>query len=268
MRIAHAAAAAFACAALAGGAQELEPGAGPPLLLRLDRSIELRVGAQRVTQGYGDWSEAAVFGTYRAGAHLLQAELASQRRFHDHGTYFALTDTYTLDADWYASLAAGAGDGAFFLPRYRVDAFIHRKLLADRSLVASLGWGHYRAPDGHIDRSVTLGAAYYSAPWVLQAAARRNESDPGSVEAWQYVVAATYGRQGRDLVIGRYGWGRESYLAIGPATSIVDFASREASLQWRHWLGPTQGFALALEHYRNPLYERSGASIAWFVQLR
>ena len=146
---------------------------------------------------------------------------------------------------------------------------MHRKLLADRRLVASLGWGHYRAPDGHIDRSVTLGAAYYfSSPWVLQAAVRQNESDPGSVRARQYFVAATYGRPGADIVVGRYGWGRESYLAIGPASALVDFSSREASLAWRHWFGARHGMSLALEHYRNPLYDRSGAALGYFMQFQ
>ena len=262
-------AAALACSAgLAALAQQ--PGDAPePLQLRLDRSLEVRAGAQHVTGGFGDWRDASVFGTYRTGRHLLQAELASQHRFHDAGTYAAVIDTYTFDDDWFASLAIGAGDGAFFLPRYRADAFVHRKLLRDRRLVATLGAGYYRAPDGHVDRSFTVGGAYYfEAPWVVQAAVRFNESDPGSVRARQQFVALTYGRERRDVVVARYGWGREAYLAISPGRALVDFASREATLQWRHWLDARQGVSIALEHYRNPLYERSGATVGWFASFQ
>ena len=257
-----------ACAAAGAFAQQQSAEPPQPLQLRLDRGLELRLGAQRVSGDLGDWRERSLWGSYRAGAHLLQAELASQRRFGDSGTYGALTDTVTLDADWFASLTLGAGDGAFFLPRYRADAFVHRKLLPDRRLVASLGVGYYRAPDGHIDRNVTVGGAnYFAAPWVVQAAVRFNESDPGSVRARQQFVAVTYGRERDDLVVGRYGWGRESYLAIGPARALVDFASREASIQWRHWFDARHGIAVGLEHYRNPLYERSGGFVSWIVDI-
>lgn len=262
-------AAIFACAA-APGARAQQPGDAPqPLQLRLDRALELRLGGQRVSGGLADWRDASLWATYRAGRHLLQAELAAQRRFHDAGTYAAVTDTYTFDEDWFASLTLGAGDGAFFLPRYRADMFIHRKLLRDKRLVASFGAGHYRAPDGHIDRSYTVGAAYYFAgPWVGQAAVRFNESDPGSVRARRQFVALTYGRERAALVVARYGWGREAYLAIGPARALVDFESREASVQWRRWFDAGHGVSLTLEHYRNPLYERSGATVGYFTDFR
>ena len=262
-------AAILACAATTSALAQEAGEAPQPLQLRLDRGLELRVGGQHVSGGLGDWRETALWGTHRAGRHLLQAELAAQRRFHDAGTYAAITDTYTIDDDWFASLTLGAGDGAFFLPRYRGDVFLHRKLLRDKRLVAALGAGHYRAPDGHIDRSYTVGAAYYFAtPWVAQAAVRFNESDPGSVRARQQFVALTYGRSRADVVVARYGWGREAYLAIGPARALVDFESREASLQWRHWFDAGHGVSLALEHYRNPLYRRSGATVGYFTSFR
>jgi YaiO family outer membrane protein len=46
-------------------------------------------------------------------------------------------------------------NGASYLPRYRVDAFINRKLLARRQLAASLGAGYYRASDDHVDRAAS-----------------------------------------------------------------------------------------------------------------
>lgn len=261
---------ALAACLAAAATHAQQPGEAPPALPPgLDRAVELRAGAQQVSGDVGDWRDITLLGTYRTGRHLLQAELAAQRRFHDSGTYAAINDTFTFDDDRFASIGVGAGDGAFFLPRYRVDAFVHRKLLPDRRLVASLGAGYYRAPDGHVDRSFTLGAAYYFAqPWVVQAAVRFNESDPGSVRARQQFVAVTYGRERADLVVARYGWGREAYLAIGPSRALVDFSSREASVQWRHWLDPVHGVSVALEHYRNPVYDRAGLAVGYFRSFR
>lgn len=253
-------------AAMTGVAQAQEP---PGMDLRLDRStLELRLGAQRLTAGYPSWREGTLLLTHRSGAHLWQAELSSQQRFGARGTFVSIMDTYTVNADWYASLALAAGDGAFFLPRRRVDAFLYRKLLEDRSLVAFAGVGDYRAPDGHEDRMLTVGAIkYFAAPWVLQGGVRFNESRPGPVRTRQQFVAATYGRAPDDQVTARYGWGREGYLAIAPGTLRVDFESREASLQWRRWIDRSQGVSVALEHYRNPFYHRSGVMVGYFITL-
>ncbi|HUP29102.1 MAG TPA: YaiO family outer membrane beta-barrel protein [Usitatibacter sp.] len=243
------------------------PEPGPSL--RLDRGmLELRLGAQRLSAGYPDWQEATVLLARRTGAHLWQAELASLERFGARGTYASIMDTYTLGPRWYASVALAAGDGAFFLPKHRVDAFLYRKLLDDASLVAYAGVGEYRAPDGHRDTSVSLGASrYFEAPWVIQGGVRFNESRPGSVRTRQQFVAATYGRAPGDQLVARYGWGREGYLAIAPGSFRVDFESREASLQWRHPVAPTHGMTVALERYRNPFYERSGIALGYFVAL-
>jgi YaiO family outer membrane protein len=266
---------ALASAALALGALTLAARADAPpgeagIALRLDRSsLELRLAAQQVSGGYGDWREAGVSGLYSHGDHVLRGELATLRRFNRSGSYVAVADTVTLDPDWYASVAAGAGDGAFYLPRYRFDAFAHRKLLAARSLVLSLGVGHYRSPDGHVDRSITAGALFYfAAPWIVQAGVRWNESDPGSVLARQQVVAVTYGRDPSAQLVARYTWGRESYLAIGPAASLVDFRSEEANIQWRYRLDRSQGISVAAEHYRNPAYHRTGLLLGYFVELK
>ena len=238
------------------------------LALRLDRaSIELRLGAQRLTAGYPRWREAGLLLTYPTGPHVLRAELAATDRFGERGTWLSVMDTFTLDRDWYASVAAGLGDGAFYLPRTRIDAFIHRKLLADRSLVAFAGMTGSRAPDGHRDRAIEIGAIqYFAGPWVLQGAVRFNESDPGDVRTRQQYLALSR-MSGNDQWTLRYGWGREGYLAIGPASALVDFASREASLRWRHALDRDSGITIALEHYRNPSYHRTGIALGYIVLL-
>lgn len=255
----------FATAALGAGPEA----DAPAVELRLDRAtLELRLSAQRLTAGFPGWGEASLLLGRAWGDHRLQAELSTADRFGARGTQMAVMDTYTIDPDWYATLAAAAGDGAFFLPRTRFDATLHRKLLADRRLVAFAGVTEYRAPDGHHDRAFTVGALhYFSAPWVLQAAMRYNESRPGGIRTRQQHIALTYGRAPGDLVVARYGWGREGYLAIGPATTLVDFASREGSVQWRHPVTRDFGLVVAAEHYRNSFYHRTGAAVGLFMDL-
>ena len=262
-------ASAFTSAALAQGA-DVSPEAAirtaPPQIAGTDRrNLELSTGAQSLTAGYGNWQDLTLRGTYGTGAHVLQGELSAQHRFNKDGTFVGISDTYTFNDDWYGSLALGAGDGAFYLPRYRVDATVYRKWLADRQLVSSVGVGYYNAPDGHVDRSLALGLVYYfKAPWIAEGGVRLNSSNPGGIRTQQQFVALTYGRDKQDLVSARYGWGGEGYLALTANTQLINFRSNEASLTWRHWVSPRSGFLVGANRYSNPLYRRTGITAGLF----
>lgn len=232
------------------------------------RGFEAYTSHHNITSGFDDWNEVGVRGTYQRGRHLFQGELAAMERWSEKGVYAAFGDTYTFNDDWYGSLTIGAGDGAEYLPRYRIDGFINRKLLAAKNLVGTLGAGYYRAPDGHIDRNVSIGGTYYfDFPLVVQGEVRFTHGSPGSVDTRQQFLAATYGREKATQVTGRYAWGSEGYQSIGPGAVLTNFRSKEASVNVRHWLGPTWGIDAALEHYRNPFYRRNGFVAGLFWQI-
>ena len=238
-----------------------------PDLAPMQLHMELTVGAQRLSNGYGHWRELGVRGTLSPASlpgHVLQGELSTHERFGESGNYAAVSDTYTFNEDWYGSLGLGVGDGAFYLPKYRVDATLYRKWLADRNLVTSVGGGYYAAPDGHSDRSLALGVIYYfKEPFIAEGGLRLNSSNPGGIRTQQQFVALTWGRHKQDLVTARYGWGGEGYLATGAGTQLVNFDSREASLSWRHWLTDRAGLALSINRYTNPAYTRDGVNIGF-----
>jgi YaiO family outer membrane protein len=228
----------------------------------------LYTSAQRLTAGLGNWQEIGVRGSRAVGAHVWQGEFASMRRFGESGNFIGLGDTYEFNPDWFGTLSVGAGDGASYLPRARVDGFINRKLLADRNLIATLGAGYYSAPDGHNDRSFSLGATYYfSEPWIVQGEVRFNNSRPGSVNTQQQFVAVTWGRDQQTQITARHAWGSEGYQSIGAGASLVNFKSRQTSLNVRHWLGKDWGVAAGVEQYHNPTYNRKGATLALFWEL-
>ena len=239
------------------------------LSLKLARSLELSAGGQTLTGGYASWRNVTLRGTYASGDHVLQGELSAKKEFGEAGNFVGVADTFTISPQWYASVGAGAGNGAFYLPRYRLDATLNRKWLARQNLVTSLGFGYYKAPDGHVDHGLNLSAAYYfDQPLVVEGGVRYNRSTPGAVVTHQQFLAATFGRDRRDLLSVRYGWGGEGYLTIAENTALVDFQSKEISLGWRHWIDSRTGFLADLNHYRNPFYERSGVNLAVFRQFK
>lgn len=231
------------------------------------RSIELDVGGEELTNGYGNWTNETLFGTYQVDQQVLQVELSAKEEFRSSGTYLGLADTITIDQDWFTRLSIGTGDGAFYLPRVRGDAFLSRKWLDQRNLITSIGVGYYEAPDGHIDRSLSFGSTYYfSTPWILEGGLRFNRSDPGSISTHQQFLAVTYGHEKQDVLTLRYGWGGEGYQEIAGNVSLVNFQSHEASIAWRHWLNANLGLLAKVDNYSNPYYQRKGANVGLFYQ--
>ena len=232
----------------------------------LARTLELSTGFQSLSGGYSNWRDVTLKGAYGLPSHLLQAEISLNRRFDKDGAFVGLSDTYTFNEDYYGSIAVGFGDGAFYLPRYRVDATLYKKWQPDRRLVTSIGAGYYKATDGHSDNSLSLGVVYYfDAPWVAEAGLRINNSNPGAIKTHQQFVAVTYGSNKQSLLTLRHGWGSEGYQTISSSNAqLVNFKSKETSVSWRYWVAPRTGIMLGANRYTNPSYIRSGANIGIF----
>ena len=231
----------------------------------MQRSLELSTGFQNLSAGFGNWRDVTLRGTYGLPSHVIQAELSLNHRFNKDGAFIGLSDTYTINDDWYANLAVGFGDGAFYLPRYRVDATLYKKWLPQRNLITSIGVGQYKAPDGHTDNTLSLGLVYYfDAPWVAELGLRANSSNPGAIKTQQQFLALTYGRVKENLVTVRHAWGNEGYQTIATNTQKINFASKESSITLRSWFAPRTGLLLSANRYSSPFYIRSGLNVGIF----
>jgi YaiO family outer membrane protein len=222
--------------------------------------------SQALSSGFGTWSAGYLRGVLPAGPRdTVSAELTRRAEFGSTGTYFAAGDTHVLSDDWYASLTAGASTGAFFLPHERLDATLHRKWLAGRNLVTSIGYTHVRASDAHRDHALALGGAYYwEGPWILEGAVRVNASQPGRVLSESQFLALTRGRDRQRLVVLRAEAGREAYQLIGPKAALSRFPSQSASLTWRQWVHGRWGWHCVAEIYHSPAYRRAGVTLGIF----
>ena len=220
-----------------------------------------------LSNGFGVWNGAYLRAFVTGGNHTFNGEVTGQREFGDTGVYLGAGDTYTFNPDWYGSLNLGSSVGGFFYPRFRVDGFINRKLLARRQMILSLGGGYYAAKDVHRDYSFSAGAVYYfAAPWIFETGVRFNVSTPGNVFSPSGFIAVTQGRNKHQYVVTRAGFAREAYQLIGPRAVLSDFISQEVSFTWRRWVGKSWGINAIGEYYHNPSYERGGASFGIFKE--
>jgi len=233
----------------------------------LTNFVEAGGSYRQLTNGFGDWSGGYVRGVYTTGNNTWNGEINGQNEFNDGGVYMAAGDTYILNSDWYASLTLGSSVGGFFWPRFRADAFLNRKLLGRKQLIATLGYGYYGAKDVHRDQSVFVGTTYYfTKPWIIEEGLRFNVSNPGAVFSPSGFVAVTEGRNKKHYVTVNADFGEEAYQLVGPTSVLTQFQSQSLTITWRQWTGKNWGFNLVADYYHSPFYERGGGSFGFFKE--
>ncbi len=233
----------------------------------LTNYIETGGSYMALTNGYGYWAGGYTRAVYQQGNDVWAAEVNGQRQFDDAGAYFAATDTHTFNPDWYGALTVGSSAGGFFWPRFRTDAFINHKNLGRKQLITTAGFGYYIAKDVHRNSNFFLGTTYYfEKPWIVEEGVYFNISNPGTVFAPSGFVAITQGRDKKQFVTVRAGFGEEAYQIVGPTTVLTQFNSQAVTITWRRWLGSNWGFNAVADSYHSPFYVRGGSSFGFFKE--
>jgi YaiO family outer membrane protein len=227
-------------------------------------TVELNGQVQSLSGAYPDGAATGLRASWRRERDFWTGFVGHERRFGASGEQAGVANTHTFSERWYTYAAAAASTETFFLPRYRVDGMLARKLGSENEWVVSASGFAAAAHDEHRDRSVGLGVIrYFGSGLIVDAGILWNRSSPGSVTARRQTLTATYA-QPRYSLSSRVGWGRESYQLIGASAELVDFASTEASVRYQRWLSSRAGATLIVEYYDNPFYRRGGLSLSVF----
>jgi YaiO family outer membrane protein len=236
--------------------------------------IELGGGHSSLSEPNGDWNDFYMRGSVSGGHNIFNGELTREARFGDSGWFYGLGVTRTVSENWYAQISAGgSAGGGFFIPRFRTDGLINRKLLRSRELVLTAGLGYDQSKTVNYDWRGQIGATYYfEFPVVLQGGITWTYANPGNILARSQFIAATEGHDKEHFVSLRYEWGREGYELIGapsfeiPAYNVLfDFPMHNITGTWRQWVGPNWGINLILEQQQEPAYHRWGGRAGVFI---
>src|SRR5215470_16229300 len=121
--------------------------------------IEAGGGHSALSGGNADWNDFYLRGSISGGHNVFNGELTHEARFGDSGWFYGVGLTRTISENWYAQVSAGgsAGDG-FFIPRFRTDGLINRKLLRGRQLVLTAGLGFDQSKTVNRDLRGQIGA--------------------------------------------------------------------------------------------------------------
>lgn len=230
--------------------------------------VEAGAGGSALSNHFGRWYGQYLKGEYQSDPqNRWSGEFWNQKEFGDSGIYGAIGNTHVFNDEWFSSVNIGSSSGGFFLPRYRVDAFINKKWLEQKQLITTLGVGVYKATDVHRDESLFLGGTYYfNSPWIVQGGVRFNTSNPGSVHSTSQFLAVTQGRDKQRFVTLRYGFGEEAYQIVGAGQNLSEFHSQIISLELKQWFRDDMGMTVHTERYFSPNYDRNGVLVGLFKE--
>ena len=233
--------------------------AAPPAAAA-QHALEVGASHQWVSNDYGDWG--SVYARYQRQTTLdvWYADALAEYAFGDRGLFGGLAYRRELSARTFASVGAGVGSGAFFLPRARGDASGGVRWGPSRRLVSTLGATYLRYRGPYRDVALTLATAAYFRGAVAEVGVRANRSTPGDVSSQRAFAAVTIAAAPGQTVIVRGDAGTEGYLLLGPSTAQVAFASRGATVAWRARVSPRWTLTASTEAYKNPFYSRVGVS--------
>ena len=219
-----------------------------------------------VSAPFAPWGDAYFRGLMSGGNNKFNGELTRQVHYGDIGWFYNLGWTRTWSPDWYTEISAGTSTRGFFLPKFRTDGFVNRKLLARRQLIVTGGLGYDKSKTVNTATRYTAGGTYYfEHPFVVQGGVTWTHANPGSILARSQYLAVSQGHDKEHYITVRAEIGREGYELIGPQTSLFNFAVHNYSANWRQWLGPSWGFNMSFESENNFTYHRFGGGLGFFM---
>lgn len=216
------------------------------------------------------WNDVYVRGAVSSTKNVFNYEFIRQTRFNDSGWFYSGNWTRVWSENWYTELGAGSSIGGFTIPKLRVDALVHRKLLARKQMVFTAGVGYDKSKSVNTARRGQGSVTYYFDRWplIVEGGLMMTHANPGDVWARSQWASISEGHDKEHFVSLRYEFGREAYELIkgqnGPAT-LFDFPIRNYSVNWRQWIGLNWGVNLSFEHEGNPHYHRNGGLIGFFL---
>jgi YaiO family outer membrane protein len=229
--------------------------------------IEIDGSHSALSDSQPSWNDVYLRGGMSFSSNTVNLEFSRQSRFGDSGWFYNGGWVHTWAPKWYTDVHLGTSTGSFFLPRFRVDGFVHRKVLSREQLVLNFGAGYDKSRLQASAYRITPGAAYYfdRFPLVLEGGVTWTQSNPGSVVARSQYVALTEGRAKEHYLAVRAEVGREAYEIIQGQATAFNFPIRNFAGTWRQWLAPNWGLNFNVERDGNPFYHRLGGTIGIFL---
>ncbi|WP_176215587.1 YaiO family outer membrane beta-barrel protein [Sporomusa malonica] len=219
---------------------------------------------------YGDWKTLSL-GFYRKERPDLTwyTQLSHLSRPEGSGQLAAVGAFKDWSDSFYTYTSLSAGTESAYLPRTRVDNNFNFKFGPEKRLVGSVGGSYIQYFGDHKDYILSAGIMAYLKNSVAEYRIFRNQSDPGSVDSYSYLLSLSYGQDKHQWTTATFSSGKQAYLATYLATpQEVNQNSRMLTLNHRRWLGSEHGFFGDISYVElENSYHKTGVSLGFFREL-
>lgn len=224
--------------------------------------VEGNVFAQRVTNGFGDWSGVYMRGVRPSPKNTFTVDALRLQAFNQTGLLIGAAHRHDWNNTFFHVLGANLGSGVPILPDYRVDGLLGVRFGGRKEWQATGGASYVQSVTELSDVAATASLAWYAPKAiVLEVAGRYNISRPGNIESYRIIRSATYTPVPRRSFSVRQIQGTEGWQIISAAKTLQQFRSDDWGIAWREKLGAHWALSLQGDRYLNPFYSRIGVTV-------
>lgn len=232
-----------------------------PTAARAQTTVEVTGGSTDLSNGLGTHTSSGIRLRHERPRDIWYLGVSRESRQSETGWLGNVSNTHTLSNVWTSHLSATTSTDAFFLPRYRFDGQLARKLGGPRAWVVTGSLMTSASRDEHSDVGAGFGVLrFLPAGFAVEGSVMWKRTMPEDFISRRQNAALTWYRPAREVSV-RAGFGEEGFQLISADSVLVGFNSHDVTVRWLEWLGPTTGIAVSGSYYKNPAFHSSGYSV-------
>lgn len=231
-----------------------------PISVRAQTSVEVTGGTTSLSNGLGTHSSSGVRLRHQQPRDIWYLGVSRETRLNKTGWLGNVSNTHMLSSIWTSHLSATAGTDVFYLPRYRFDGQLARKLGGPRAWIVTGSLMHSAARDEHSDVGAGVGVARFLTPALaVDASVMWKRTMPEDFISRRQNAGVAWYHPQREVSV-RTGFGEEGFQLVSADSVLVGFNSHDVTGRWLEWISATVGIAISATYYGNADYHSSGYS--------
>ena len=231
-----------------------------PSAARAQTSVEISGSTYDLSSGLGTHTSTGIRLRHERPRDIWYLGVFREERQGVVGWLGNISNTHTLSPVWSSHLSASASTDVFFLPTYRFDGSLARRLGGPRAWVVTGLAMTQEWRDEHRDVGAGFNVfRFLPAGLAVEAGVMWKRTTPEDFISRRQNAGLYWYRPRRELSV-RGGFGEEGFQVVSVDSVLVGFDSHDVTVRWLEWLSGNMGFAVSATYYKNPAYHSTGYS--------
>ena len=232
-----------------------------PVAAAAQTTVEVTGGTTQLSGGLGSHTSSGIRLRHATARDVWHLGVSRETRQSQTGWLGNISNTHTLDALWTSHLSATTSTDAFFLPRYRFDGQLARKLGGPRAWVVTGSLMTSASRDDHSDVGAGVGVLrFLPAGFAVEGAVMWKRTLPEDFISRRQNAGITWYQPQREVSV-RGGFGEEGFQLISADSVLVGFDSHDVTVRWLEGVAGGLGIAVSATYYKNPAFHSTGYNV-------